>query len=456
MINKEATQIITELWSRGFEAYLVGGCVRDMFLNKQPKDWDITTNAKPEEVMAIFKQLKYNVIPTGIRHGTVSVSRDNKEFFEITTYRVDGKYSDGRRPDSVSFNASIKDDLSRRDFTINAMAYNPITNEVLDYFGGRSDLNNRLIKCVGNPAERFKEDYLRLLRAIGFACQLDFDVDYEVLLTITASRKGIRTVSAERIRDEFFKMIISNPIKALDILGTTGIMKEFAPEFNFAYEFKQENPHHIYSLGEHTAIAMSSPYLERNIVLIIVMFLHDLGKMVPGIKTFDANGIAHFYGHSEESVKIARKILDRLKVSNEFKAKVLLLITKHEIQIQGKKAVRKILTEIGEENLRDLFKVQLADAQAQNPIYFEEKLSRIQQNIAYLNEILVENECFKLSDMKINGNDLIKIGFKPGKEMGAVIKYLFDSVVENPSINSKEQLENIAKTLLEKSIKERY
>jgi len=436
-IPQDVKFIINTLINNGYEAYIVGGCVRDSILQKKPKDWDITTKANPNKVMKLFDK----VVLTGLKHGTVTVMINN-EGYEVTTYRTDGVYEDNRHPKEVQFVSCLKEDLARRDFTINAMAYNE-KEGLVDYFGGMQDLNNKIIKTVGEPKKRFNEDALRMLRAIRFSAQLNFKIDENVLYMIKELKYNIKNISKERIREEFNKTILSNPRK-IEILKACGILSYIIPGINESYGFNQNNPYHIYDLYEHTIVATEA--IESILHLRLTMLLHDLGKTKT--KTTDENGISHYYAHPKESVKMAEHILKDLKYDNNIINKVLTLIQYHDCTLESKLLVKRMLNKIGEERLRDLIKVQRADALAQNPLYAKERLLNLISVESKLDLILAKNECFNLRDLRINGGDLINLGFIKGKEIGDTLQYLLELVIENPNLNEIDELIRVAKKKL--------
>ena len=435
-IPEDVKFIINTLINNGYEAYIVGGCVRDSILQKHPKDWDITTKANPEEVIKLFDK----VILTGLKHGTVTVMI-NKEAYEVTTYRTDGEYEDNRHPKEVKFVSSLKEDLARRDFTINAMAYNE-KDGLVDYFGGIQDLNNEIIKTVGEPKKRFNEDALRMLRAIRFSAQLDFNIDENVLVTIKVLKDNIKNISKERIREEFNKTLISNPRK-IEILKQCKILEYIIPGINKLYNFKQNNSYHIYDLYNHTLVATEA--IEPILHLRLTMMLHDFGKVKT--KTTDESGISHYYDHARESVEIAQSILRWLKYDSDTINKVLILIKYHDSTLKSKLSVKRMLNKIGEDFLKDLIKVKRADILAQNPIYAKERLLNLINVESKLDLIITQNECFNLKDLNINGGDLINLGFNKGKEIGETLNYLLELVIQKPKLNEKEELINIAKKI---------
>ncbi|BCZ46344.1 polynucleotide adenylyltransferase [Clostridium gelidum] len=436
-IPQDVKFIINTLMNNGYESYIVGGCVRDSIMQRHPKDWDITTKANPEEVIKLFDK----VVLTGLKHGTVTVMI-NKEGYEVTTYRADGEYEDNRHPKEVKFVSSLKEDLARRDFTINAMAYNE-KDGLIDHFGGMKDLNNEIIKTVGEPKKRFNEDALRMLRAIRFSAQLGFNIDENVLFTIKELKDNIKNISKERIREEFNKILISDPRK-IDVLKECEILEYIISGISNLYNFNQNNPYHIYDLYNHTLVATEA--IEPSLDLRLTMCLHDLGKTKT--KTTDESGISHYYAHAKESVTMAEHILKNLKYDNNIINKVLTLIKYHDCTLESKLSVKRMLNKIGEELLRDLIKIQRADILSQNPVYAKVRLLNLTSVEGKLDLILSQNECFNLNSLKINGEDLIKLGFNKGKEIGETLKYLLEVVIENPKLNEKEELIILAKEKL--------
>lgn len=437
-----AEYIIEQLNSKGFEAYIVGGCVRDSLLGKNPNDWDITTSATPYEVKEIFKR----TIDTGIQHGTVtvmvdkSISKGGEYAFEVTTYRVDGKYEDHRRPTEVTFTACLEEDLKRRDFTINAMAYNH-KNGVVDIFGGQQDLEKGEIKAVGVAEERFTEDALRILRAVRFAAQLGFSIEEETKKAMTRLAHNLRFISAERIQVELTKLITSNHPNRLMDAYNLGITKVILPEFDAMMETEQDNPHHIYNVGMHTIKVME--HVPPTQILRYTALLHDVAK--PLTKTIDEKGIGHFYGHQEKGVEMARVILRRLKLDNHTIDETCLLIREHDFSLHGTniKAFRRFLNRLGKERFQDFLLIKKADMAGQSDYNKELRQGYVNDMIAMFEQVNEENQCIKMSDMELRGQDLIEMGFKPGKEMGHILKALFEKVLDDPELNEKEILKKM-------------
>lgn len=416
-IPEKAEIILHTLEEAGYEAYVVGGCVRDSILGRSPDDWDITTSAKPEEVKALFRR----TVDTGLIHGTVTVMLD-KEGFEVTTYRVDGEYEDGRHPKEVSFTASLEEDLKRRDFTINAMAYNP-KRGLVDLFGGVQDMENRIIRCVGNPLERFTEDALRILRAVRFSAQLGFSIEGETLKAISVLAPNLKYVSAERIQVELLKLLVSPHPDYLRTAYEAGITKEILPEFDRCMETEQNTPHHCYNVGEHTLQSLLNIRADK--VLRLTMLLHDFGK--PVVKRTDEDGRDHFKTHGSEGEKMAVSILRRLKMDNDTIRKVRSLIKWHDYRPKGEAvSVRKAISLIGEELFPLYLEVQKADILAQSAYRREEKLARLTAVSALYEEILDRGQCISLKTMALTGRDLIDAGYTPGKELGKFLRsFLF-------------------------------
>ena len=437
-IPEKAEIILHTLEEAGYEAYVVGGCVRDSILGRSPDDWDITTSAKPEEVKALFRR----TVDTGLIHGTVTVMLD-KEGFEVTTYRVDGEYEDGRHPKEVSFTASLEEDLKRRDFTINAMAYNP-KRGMVDLFGGVQDMENRIIRCVGNPLERFTEDALRILRAVRFSAQLGFSIEGETLKAISVLAPNLKYVSAERIQVELLKLLVSPHPDYLRTAYEAGITKEILPEFDRCMETEQNTPHHCYNVGEHTLQSLLNIRADK--VLRLTMLLHDFGK--PVVKRTDEDGRDHFKTHGPEGEKMAVSILRRLKMDNDTIRKVRSLIKWHDYRPKGEAvSVRKAISLIGEELFPLYLEVQKADILAQSAYRREEKLARLTAVSALYEEILDRGQCISLKTMALTGRDLIDAGYTPGKELGGILEKLLVHVLENPEDNKKEILLKLAGTV---------
>lgn len=431
-------KIISKIQAAGYEAYAVGGCIRDSLLNREPDDWDITTSAKPEEIKSIFS----HTVDTGILHGTVTVLMDGG-CFEVTTYRIDGEYEDNRHPKDVKFTASLTEDLKRRDFTINAMAYN---NEVglIDIFGGQEDLKKNVIRCVGEPEERFKEDALRIMRAIRFSAQLGYRIEEHTGAAIRTLAGSLVNISAERIQVELVKLVVSPHPEYIKVAYDMGVTKVIFPEWNQMMETKQQNPHHMYNVGEHTLKAMT--LIESDKVLRLTMLLHDIGK--PDTITLGKDGFHHFYGHGEKGSQIARQILRRLKFDNETIHKVTALVLHHDYgssMMPDEQMVRKAANKIGKDILPLLFLVRRADIGAQSEYQRAKKLKILEAWEDGYDRMLQRKECVSLKDMAVTGKDLIACGMAPGKELGVTLQNLLKVVLENPEYNTKEYLLSLIK-----------
>lgn len=423
--------IITTLQQNGYEAYAVGGCVRDSILGRKPGDWDITTSAMPEETKALFEK----TFDTGIEHGTVTVLLD-KEGFEVTTYRIDGKYEDSRHPKEVTFTRSLKEDLLRRDFTINAMAYNE-TDGLVDIFGGIEDLEKKVIRCVGDAKARFSEDALRILRGVRFAAQLGFEIEEDTRKGMSELAPTLKNISAERIQVELVKMLVSKRPELLRDAYELGITAIFLPEFDRLMETEQETPHHMYSVGEHTIHTLENVRADK--VLRLTMLLHDMGK--PALKTMDENGVAHFKKHAFESEIIAKKVLKRLKFDNDTLNKVTKLVLYHDYRMPATaKNVRRAMNKIGEELFPYYMEVRRADVLSQSMYQREEKIQNLGEIEEIFAQIVEEGQCVSLKTLAVTGKDLIAAGMKPGKEIGEKLNELLEIVIENPELNKKSEL----------------
>ncbi|WP_072913433.1 CCA tRNA nucleotidyltransferase [Pseudobutyrivibrio xylanivorans] len=435
----DVQNIISVLESNGHEAYAVGGCVRDCILGKVPHDWDITTSALPEQVKALFER----TFDTGIEHGTVTVLMHGVGY-EVTTYRVDGKYEDGRHPKEVTFTASLEEDLKRRDFTINAMAYNDIRG-LVDLFGGEEDLEAGIIRAVGNPTERFTEDALRMLRALRFSAQLGFEIEQGTYDAIKTLAPTLGKISAERIQVEMVKLVTSaHPERIRDVYAT-GLTKIFFPEFDDMMECQQVNKHHMYSVGEHTIVSMGLAPDDK--VIRLTMMLHDIAK--PVCKTTDENGQNHFKMHPVKGAEMARTVLRRLKFDNDTTDKVCNLVKNHDDRPEiNPRNVRRMIIRVGQENFNDLLAVKRADCLAQSMYHREEKLSYIDELEKVFNEVVAAGDCLRIKDLQINGKDLIAMGVPQGQRIGAVLSTIFDAVVENPELNQRETLLNMVKSMI--------
>lgn len=439
-IPENAYIVLNELLNNGYNAGLVGGCVRDYHLNKEPHDWDICTSATPTEVQEIFKH--YTTLDIGLKHGTVTILVNN-EPIEVTTFRTDGIYSDGRRPDSVTFTTNIVDDLSRRDITINSMYYNPNIG-LADPFNGLEDLENRIIRCVGTPEERFQEDALRILRVLRFSSKLGFSIDTKTKEAIHNNVHLLDNVSKERIASEFIQILQGE--NAIEILREfSDVISFIIPEFKNIIGFKQNNPYHIYDVWEHTLVALNQ-VKNNSLKCKLAILFHDIGK--PQCHSIDDTGIDHFYKHGITSKEIFKSTAKRLKLSTvgidkNLTSQISDLILYHDTQIvETSKSVKKLLSKLNGniEAFKDLIDVKRSDILAQNPIYAKDRLQSL-ENILQILEYIKESEnCLTIKDLKINGNDLIQLGIPKGKTIGIILNNILNKVINEELTNTKDTL----------------
>ena len=424
-------KILSVLHAAGHEAYIVGGCVRDSALGRAPEDWDITTSAAPRQVKALF----HRTIDTGIQHGTVTVMMGGAGY-EVTTYRIDGVYEDGRHPKSVSFTASLSEDLRRRDFTVNAMAYSE-EDGLVDLFGGMDDLRAGVIRAVGDPAARFGEDALRMMRAVRFSAQLGYTIEEKTKAAIRTTAPNLRKVSAERIQTELTKLLLSGHPDELRTAWETGLTAQFLPEFDRCMETAQHNPHHCYTVGEHILHAL--PEVRPDKALRLTMLLHDIGK--PLCRTTDAAGVDHFYNHADESARLAQTILRRLKYDNATTDRVVRLVRFHGLDIaQNPAAMRRAIVQVGEDIFPLLFEVKYADGAAQSAYRLPEKKELLAVWRRLYDEVYARGDCLSLKTLAVTGADLAAAGVKPGPAMGGILQAMLKDVLARPADNTKEYL----------------
>ena len=427
----QVNQALEMLTAAGYEAYLVGGAVRDYVRdNRRGKDWDITTNAMPEEVEQVFSG--FRLIETGLKHGTVTVVID-REPLEITTYRIDGSYSDHRRPDSVRFTRNLKEDLARRDFTMNALAYNPNTG-VVDLVGGRADIAANLVRCVGEPDRRFQEDALRILRALRFAAVFDMTVDVETADAIHRNKRLLEKIAVERIQVELTKLLCG--------VGAARILREFAdviavvvPEIIPMFGFTQRNPHHDRDVWEHTIAVTAS--IPAQPVLRWAALLHDIGK--PHCFSLDDQGVGRFYGHGARSTDIAETVLRRLRFDNATRERVVLLIKHHDTPLpREEKGIKRLMNRLGVEASWQLLQMHRADTAGQHPdcaVRYAE-LDGVGQ---IMQQIVDAAACFAVKDLAINGSDLLALGFQ-GREIGQALQDALNAVIDGAVPNERQAL----------------
>lgn len=438
----EVTHLIDILDWAGYDSYIVGGCVRDSFLGKAPHDWDICTAADPKTVLTILDLHKIKSIETGLQHGTVTAHIDGNNY-EITTFRIDGEYSDNRRPDSVRFVRDVKSDLARRDFTINAMAYSAWEG-LVDPFGGYTDLCQGIIRCVGNPDDRFQEDALRILRALRFAATYGFSIHNETAEAIHRNKDLLKNISAERIQSELCKMLVGKGI--LDILlNYKDVMAVIIPELGPCIGFKQNNPYHVYDVYDHIAHAVSN-YIGPDISIKMALLLHDIGK--PECYSEDENG-GHFYGHSVPSMRIAKDVMDRLKFDNKTKQEVVDLVLYHDADIYpGRRSVKRWLNKIGYDLLDKLINIKCADNGAHSEMAQISLPGRFLEVRKIAGDIMNEQQCFQIKDLAVNGHDILALGAQPGPQVGRVLNYLLDQVLDEVLENNHDALIEEAKRYL--------
>lgn len=429
-LSRGAEKILDTLENAGYEAYVVGGAVRDSLMGKTPSDYDIATNAQPYQIKSLFSR----TIDTGIKYGTVTVI-DNKVGYEVTTYREEVGY-DMRRPQSVNYISSLDGDLKRRDFTVNAMAYNP-KRGLADNYGGQNDLKNGIIRCVGDAEERFKEDALRMLRAVRFAACMGFEPDEETARAIRKCAVLIKNISAERIMSELNKILLCDRPERISLLYDTGLLRCILPELCKCFRTEQNNKYHIYNVGKHITEAVK--YTPNDLVLRWAALLHDIGK--PSCASCDSNGIYHFYGHHRESARMANDFLHKLRMDKDFIRDVIVLVENHDVRIEATPAgVKRMMARTGEELFFKLLLLQEADNRAKNPKYLDEKLSKLQEVYNIYSRIIAEGQPYTVSQLQINGRDMIKAGFRTGREIGDVLKLLLEEVVIDPSLNTRDYL----------------
>lgn len=440
-IPEEVRFIIGKLKSRGYEAYAVGGCVRDGLIGKQPNDWDITTDALPEQMKECFGGMR--LIETGLKHGTLTVMLKNVGY-EVTTYRIDGEYSDHRRPDSVSFVKELSKDLERRDFTVNAMAVSE-NGEVTDLFHGQEDLNHRIIRCVGDPRKRFEEDALRILRALRFASVYDFEIENDTAQAALELKDTLVNVSAERIFTELKKLLCGKGVERI-LTEYPQILFTVFPELIAMYGCSQNNPHHAYDVWIHTVKAIAASPADP--VYRLCMLFHDSGK--PMKKVSGEDGFDHFKLHAIYSSEIAEKCLLRMKSDTLTLRRVCRMIKEHDLRIpETENAVKKQCIRLGTEEFMELFPVFRADSIAQNPKMTEKKLAHIDALQMICERLIRENVCLNLSGLAVNGNDLKQLGIR-GPVIGRVLKSLLQEVALEGLENQKVTLMEKAKEYLEK------
>lgn len=437
-LPRPVSDLISRLEQAGFSAYAVGGCVRDTLLSQVPHDWDLCTSARPEEMMEFFRG--EHVVETGLKHGTLTVVLDHIPY-EITTFRTDGSYTDHRHPDSVTFVEDVSGDLSRRDFTVNAMAYSPHTG-LVDLFGGQEDLDRGVIRCVGVPEERFREDALRILRALRFAAVFDFAIDPETEKALRLLAPSLSNVAAERIREEFFKLLCG-PGAGRILRAFPDVLAHIVPEISVMVGYDQLNHHHSYDLWEHTVQGLENVPADPDLRL--TMLLHDTGK--PAVRVMDDKGEAHYRGHQAASAEIAERVTDDLRCDRETRDRVIRLVRYHDIPLRTESGevnldrsfLLRRLNKFGEKDLRALFLIHRADRIATGYSTREKEDRRMAERMAALDALLAEQPCFTLKDLAVNGNDLKAFGLK-GPALGEALQQLLEAVMDGKVANEKDTL----------------
>ncbi len=448
-LPSQAGRIIERLNASGYEAYAVGGCVRDTLRGVNPSDWDITTSALPNEVIGCFQD--ETVLRTGIKHGTVTLLLD-KTPFEITTYRTDGRYADSRHPQSVTFVRSLTEDLARRDFTVNAMAYHP-QQGLVDLYGGMEDLNAKLLRCVGDPRKRFSEDALRILRALRFSSTLGFEMERQMVEAVHELRDSLTRISAERMMAELFKLLCGTEVKRI-LTDFSDVIFTIIPELAPCAGYEQNTPYHNKDVWGHIVESVSQ--IRPDPVLRLCMLLHDVAKPLchtetveyPYVDSDRALTIGHFKGHPALGAQMAREILVRLKCSVRIRETICALIYWHDERPPAEEAaVKRLMARVGQENFFLLQEVRIADTKAQRPAFCEKTVRQIQEVEALGRKLIADNACITRKQLAINGGDLIRAGFAEGRRLGAVLDTLLDAVIEGTVANERDALLSFAKSL---------
>jgi tRNA nucleotidyltransferase (CCA-adding enzyme) len=434
-IPPQVASTLERLEDAGFSAYVVGGCVRDALMGSEPHDWDIATSALPKQVKEVFADKR--VLETGLRHGTVTLLLKGQPL-EITTFRSDGVYLDGRHPKSVRFVASIEQDLARRDFTMNALAFNPRTG-LIDPFGGRRDIAKRVIRAVGTPSERLQEDALRIMRALRFSARLGFSLEEELAASLHENKALLARIAPERIHSELLLMLTGAHVLEV-LLAYPSVLAVPIPEIAETVGYDQRTPYHRYDIWEHTAHAVASGSAEPLVRL--ALLFHDLGK--PDSFFTDENGRGHFYGHDARGERIARARLTALRFPEAVIADVAIIIRYHQVRF-GPEDMLRWLSRLGEDRLRLLLAVKRGDTAAHADTVVERGLARLDACEARLDELIEQQACFSLRDLAVDGDDLKGIGFEQGKEIGECLAYLLDAVIEGELPNAREELLSAAR-----------
>lgn len=442
LLGRKEKKILEALEKAGYEAYFVGGCVRDALMGRESGDADVTTNALPDQIKEVF--VGFNVIETGIKHGTVTVMLPGENCgqsavsVEITTYRNDGTYSDSRHPDSVDFVSNLREDLARRDFTVNAMACS-IRGELIDLYGGQKDLAEKKLRTVGDPDKRFKEDALRIMRGLRFASVLGFDIEEETAAAMFRNRALLVNVSAERIFVEFKKLLAGE--HAGDVLRKhVDVLECVLPEIAAMKGFEQHNSYHKYDVLEHCIRAMEAVRTtpENHQYMKMAVLFHDMGK--PDTYFMDDKGVGHFYGHPKKSEELARNVLGRLKADKATVERIAVLVKYHDLLFdKDERLLKRWMNKLGADVLQEILEIKLADNIGTGNMSPElgQKFADIRDMMA---DIIAQEQCFSLKDLAVKGDDLIGLGMKPGPEIGDVLQRLLDAVIDGECENEKEAL----------------
>lgn len=440
LIPAYAKKAIEILAQNGYQAYAVGGCIRDSLLGKTPNDWDICTDCRPEKMKEVFRD--YRTIDTGLKHGTLTVMIDT-ELIEITTFRTDGEYENHRKPAQVEFVDNLYCDLERRDFTVNAMCCNN-SAEVIDYYGGLRDLENQTIRCVGNASRRFEEDALRILRGLRFASVLDFTIHDDTKKAMFEKKQLLECISAERISEELKKLVCGKAAERI-LLEYKEILGVIIPELKPCFGFPQNNPHHCYDVWTH--IVKSVADIRPEPIIRIAMLLHDIGK--PSMATTDANGISHFKNHQYVSAQMSDEILRRLRFDSRSISYIHSLIWEHDNRIPADtKNVKRFLSKYDYQFMLDYLEIRRGDTFAQSDFRRAEKLAELDEIARLTIELSQQDTCLKISDLALNGNDLIALGLD-GKEIGLWLNRLLELIIDDRLKNDKEELLNYIKDNLQ-------
>ena len=441
-LSDNARYIIDKLQCSGYSCYAVGGCVRDSLMGKEPHDWDFTTSAKPDEIERVFAEHK--TIDIGKRFGTIAVVLDGKPY-EITTYRVDMDYSDSRHPDEVSFSEDIRDDLSRRDFTVNAMAYND-RDGLIDLFEGQKDIEFGVIRCVGSPKERFEEDALRILRALRFASTLSFSIEPKTAQAILDERDELRKIAPERIRDELLKLLCGDNVGFV-LRRYRTVIAVFIPQLLGTFDFDQRTKHHNRDVYRHTVAAVQN--IEPDPLLRTVMLYHDIAK--PLTQTTDKSGVGHYKEHQRFGAAIARYSLESLCMPKAFTNEVCMLIRYHDLRLKPEPSqIKRYMNLLGVDAMQKLYKIRLADTLAQSMYLREEKLQNLEEVKTEIERIAAAGECYNLKMLAVNGSDLLHMGMTSGERIGETLDALLEKVINEELPNEKSVLLSYVKNEFDK------